>query len=113
MNIGIIEIIVLTALAFAAFSKNMPKDTRNMLMIGLGVLFLIIFLQGGGGTPGTPLSVVMGGMNLTNLLVVATVAFYLIHNKDENPSQMKSYKPIMIGLMIYFFFSAASSPSTF
>jgi len=113
MNIGIIELIMLSALAFAAFSKNIAKDERNMLMIGMGVLFLIIFLQGGGSTPGTPLSVMMGGNNLTNLLIVGAVAYYLIHNKDVSSTQLRSFRPIMIGLLIYFFFSAASSSSTF
>lgn len=113
MNIGFIEIIMLAALAFAAFSKNIAKDKRNMLMIGIGVLFLIIFLQGGGSTSGTPLSMMIGGMNLTNLLILGAVAFYLIRNKDDSSSQLASFKPIMVGLLIYFFFSAASSPSTF
>lgn len=113
MNIGIIEIIMLAALAYAAFSKKLPKDTRNILMISLGALFLIIFLQGGGSTSGTPLSMMVGGMNLTNLLIVGAVAFYLINNKDESSTKMGSFKPIMIGLLIYFFFSAASSSSTF
>jgi len=113
MNIGIIEIIMLAALAFAAFSKNIAKNERNMLMIGLGVLFLIIFLQGGGGTPGTPLSMMMGGTDITNLLIIGAVAYYLIYNKDASSTQLRSFRPIMVGLLIYFFISAASSSSTF
>lgn len=82
-NLSLIEILLIGAVGYFAIAKNSPVNSKwGAIIIAAAVLLIFVF-GGGQSSPLSGVGVTLGGMNITLLLIIGAVIYFIIKRNQE------------------------------
>lgn len=98
-NLGIVEILLLAAVAYFAFSKNNQMDNKWSIMIVAAVVGLVFLFGGAQSSVLQGLGITVGGSNITLLIIVGAV-LYFMNKQSNNGGNVKPLWLVLGGILL-------------